>query len=419
MTRPTLRGGSLLCVALVTYLTARVLGTWELYLVALALAAMCLVAWALVAAGSKRLRVVRRASPDQPVAGDALRLSFTVTPGRRLPGLRITLCGGTGKLPGFSGSVEVEERDVRRRRPVEAGPVPAHRGVYRLPAFTAVVEDPLGLAAARRPAGEPLRLTVAPRIEELSSCAACGDAGRRHGGGRRRLPTRDAWEFRGIRPHVSGEPLDRVDWKSTAKTGNLMLREMEADTEGDLTVLLDGSTAGGGREQPAGAAQSAADDAFEAGVVAAGSMAAFALRAGHAVSLRLPHDGWRELRIRPGAAGRRSMMTALAETAPGSASRLGASLAALLDTRSRTRRPVLAVVTPHVDEDLVHGLARLRRRGFTVSVVHVLVGPGGGAGPAAPEALAAAGVRYCPVTPEGDLRAALAARTAGRPVVAL
>ena len=419
MTRPTLRGGALLCVALVTYLAARVLGTWELYLVALALAAMCLVAWVLVAAGSKRLTVARRASPEQPVAGDALSLSFTVTPGRRVPGLRITLCGGAGRLPGFSGSVEVEEREVRRQRPVDAGPAAAHRGVYRLPDFTAVVEDPLGLAAARRPAGEPLRLTVVPRIEELSSCAACGDAGLRHGGGRRRLPTRDAWEFRGIRPHVAGEPLDRVDWKSTAKTGDLMLREMEADTEGDLTVLLDGSASGGGREEPPGAAQSAGDAAFEAGVVAAGSMVAFALRSGHAVSLRLPHDGWRELRLKPGAAGRRSMMAALAETAPGSASRLGASLPALLDTRSRTRRPVLAVVTPRVDEALAHALSRLRRRGFTVSVVHVLGGPGGGAEPAATEALAAAGVRYWPVAPGGDLRAALAARTTDRVPVAL
>ena len=116
-----------------------------------------------------------------------------------------------------------------------------------------------------------------------------------------------------------------MDWKSTAKTGSLMLREMEADTEGDLTVLLDGSATAGGRRAPAGAAQSPADDAFEAGVMAAGSLAAFALRTGHAVSLLLPHDGWHERRLTRGAAGRRRLLAALAETGPGSASRLGAS----------------------------------------------------------------------------------------------
>jgi uncharacterized protein (DUF58 family) len=416
MARPTLRGGLLFCIAFATYLAARVLGTWELYLIALALAAMCLVAWVLVAAGSKRLTVTRRASPDEPVAGDALRLSFTVTLGRRVPGLRITLDGATGPLPGFASSVEVEERAVRRRRPVEAGPVPAQRGVYRLPAFTAFVEDPLGLAGARRPAGAPLRLTIAPRLAELSSCAPCGDAGPRHGGGRRRLPTRDAWEFRGIRPHVSGEPLNRVDWKSTAKTGSLMLREMEADTESDLTVLLDGSTADGGSRAPAGAGRNSPDAAFEAGVVAAGSMAAFALRGGHSVSLLLPHDGWHERRLTRGAAGRRSLLTALAETGPRSASRLGASMPALLGARSRTRRPVLAVVTPQMDEDLVRALVRLRRQGVTVSVIPVFAGADGA--PAAPAALVTAGVRYCPVLPGDDLRAALAARTSDRPAVA-
>ncbi len=71
------------------------------------------------------------------------------------------------------------------------------------------------------------------------------------------------------------------------------------------------------------------------------------------------------------------------------------------------------MVTPQVDEDLVRALGRLRRQGVTVSVVHVLAGPGG-AGPSAPAALAAAGIRYCPVLPGDDLRAALAARTTDR-----
>ena len=53
----------------------------------------------------------------------------------------------------------------------------------------------------------------------------------RHGGGRRRLPTLDASEFRGIRPHEPGEPLNRVDWKSTAKTGSLMLREIVGEKD--------------------------------------------------------------------------------------------------------------------------------------------------------------------------------------------
>ena len=78
MTRPTHRGVALLGVALVTYFAARLFGTWELYLVALAFTGMTVVAWVLVQAGSQALTVDRRTSPNEPVAGDPLEFTFTV-----------------------------------------------------------------------------------------------------------------------------------------------------------------------------------------------------------------------------------------------------------------------------------------------------------------------------------------------------
>jgi uncharacterized protein (DUF58 family) len=400
-------------VALLTYLAARVFGTWELYLVALALAGMTAVAWALVTAASRGLTVRRRVTPAQPVTGDPLRLEFTVQAAWRLPGLHIALADAGGGVPGMPGLVVVE--DMGMRRPVVAGPRPARRGVYRLPEFTATVEDPMGLVRRRVTAGEPLHLTVAPRLEELASCAACSQAGVRHGGGSRRLPTRDAWEFRAIRPHVRGEPLERVDWKSTAKTGDLMLREMEAATEDDLTVLLDAPVGPTGAIRPA--AEDEPDQALETAVVAAGSMAAFTLGAGHAVSLLLPNAGRQDLRLTPDAASRRRLLAALAEVRPQGMDRPGSSLAAALGGRTQARRRMLALVTTRVDADVVAALGTLRRRGVAVSVVHVLAGaPAGGlAGAGAGPALVAAGVRYYPVSSPGGLHDALAARGGGRP----
>ena len=78
---------------------------------------------------------------------------------------------------------------------------------------------------------------------------------------------------------------------------------------------------------------------------------------------------------------------------------------------------MLALVTPHLDEDLVRALGGLRRQGVTVSVVHVLAGPDA-AQPWARTALDAAGVGYCPIAPGDDLRTALAARTTERAAVA-
>ena len=410
MTRPTARGVALLAVAAATYVAARVLGTWELYLVALAFAAMTALAWVLVLAGSRRLQVDRRVAPERPVAGDPLTFSFRVRSGWRVPGLQITLANATGRLGGPSGPVVLEGLSVRGISNVSVGPWPARRGVHRLPAVAAVVEDPLGLVRARRLAGEPLSFTVAPRLEELRSCAPCADPGARHGGGRRRLPTRDAGEFRGIRPHDPGEPLNRVDWKSTAKTGNLMLREMEAASEDDLTVLLSGA--------PGCDAGAPPDDSFETAVRAAGSMAAFTLRSGHAVSLLLPERDWRPVRLTPDAASRRRLLGALAEAEPSGPARLGPSLPAIIGGRTQTRRRVLALVVLCLDRDLVSALLKLRRQGVAVSVVHVAAedGPAGprDAGCADDDhggalALAAAGVRYVRLARDDDLHTALAA----------
>ena len=412
MTRPTPRGAALLGVALVTYVAARVFGTWELYLVALAFAGMTAVAWVLVTAASRGLTVDRRVTPAHPVAGDPLRLEFSVDAAWRLPGLHVVLADAGAGVTGLPELVVAE--DMGLRRPVVAGPRPAQRGVYSLPRFTATVEDPMGLVRRRVTVGEPLHLTVVPRLEELASCSACSQTGARHGGGSRRLPTRDAWEFRAIRPHVRGEPLERVDWKSTAKTGDLMLREMEAATEDDLTVLLDVPPRVTGAVRPV--SEGEPEEALETAVVAAGSMAAFTLASGHAVSLLLPGAGRRDLRLTPDAASRRRLLAALAEVRPQDPGRPGSSLPAVLGGRTQARRRMLALVTTRVDADLVAALGKLRRWGVTVSVVHVLAGAPAGdptRGDPGP-VLAAAGVRYYPVASAGELRGALAARTGER-----
>ena len=410
MTRLTARGVALLAVAATTYIVARVLGTWELYLVALAFAGMTAVAWVVVLAGSRRLQVDRRIAPERPIAGDPLEVTFRVRTEWRLPGLQVTLTDATGRLGGTGGPVVLEGLGLRGDRTVTAGPWPARRGVHLLPAFAAVVEDPLGLIRSRRPAGAPLRVTVVPRLDELESCAACTADGVRQGGGRRRLPTRDAWEFRGIRPHDPGEPLNRVDWKSTAKIGSLMLREMEAASEDDLTVLLSGAPEHDAGEPP--------DSSFETAVRAAGSMTAFTLRSGHAVSLLLPEHAWRPVRLTPDAASRRTLLGVLAEAEPSGPARLGPSLPAVLGGRTQVRHRVLALVVLSVDGDLVGALLKLRRHGVSVSVVHVAADDADAGGSRTAEgaeagdlgrALVAAGARYVRLNRGDDLPAALSA----------
>ena len=409
MTKPTPRGAALVGVAAAIYLAARILGTWELYVVALAFVAMVCVSWGLVAAGSRRLRVTRGVAPSAPVAGDLLRFSFRVRSGSSLPGLQITLHDAVGTLGGSDRPVEVESLGARSTRSVTSGPWQARRGVHRLPVMLAVVEDPLGLVSTRRRVGEELHVTVAPRLPELSSCATCVDSGMRHGGGRRRLPTLDASEFRGIRPHEPGEPLNRVDWKSTAKTGSLMLREMEAATDDDVTLLLNGAAADVAGELP--------DTTFEVAVQAAGAMAAYSLRSGHSVNLLLPENGWRPVRLSPNAKSLRRLLGALAEATPAGLTSLGPSLRAIVaDRRPNARSRVVTLVVLKLDEGLVNALVRVRASGLPVSVVHVVDEPAAGSRETRDlrRSLTAAGIRYIPVGRADDLHAALSEGPVGR-----
>lgn len=406
--RPTARGVALLCVAVLVYVAARALGTWELYFLAVAFAAALGVCWVLVTASAGRVQVTRTVGPAQPVAGDGLTLTLRVTNGSPVPGLQVSVDGAAGTLAALERPLDVETLGPRGTRRVDSGPWPARRGVHHLPAMTVVAEDPLGLVRARHVAGEPLTLTVPPRLAHLSSWDVRAGAGTRGAGRRRRPPTVDATEFRGIRPHAPGEPLNRVDWKATARTGSLMLRELEDAGDGDVAVLFNG---------PAGGTDGRPDEVFELGVQAAGSVADCALRSGRGVTLLLASEGWRPLRLAPAAADRRRLLTLLAGLSPGGLTQLGPSLRALLAApRTRARIRSLTLVVLSMDASLVRAVAALRDDGLPVCVVHVR----GAAEPDADgeRALAAAGVRVVTVRVGDDLGRALAAASEPRRALA-
>jgi len=411
MVRPTARGVGLFLVACATYIAARTLGTWELYLLSFAFLGALLVSWLLALLSGRKLAATRTATPERPVAGDALTLSFVVTNRSLLPGLQVTLRQATGDLGAPDREIHVESLGWRAERVVTTEPLPARRGVHRLPAMLADAGDPLGLMHVRRRLGEPLELVVYPRLVELPSCALVADTGRRRERGRRGLPTLGGSEFRSVRPHHPGEPLNHVDWKSTAKTGVLMLREMDDTGGGDITLLLDGAAAHVVGEPP--------ETSFELAVRAAGSVAGFALRAGRPVTLLLHENDWRPARLSPDTNGHHRLLESLARVTPHTASQLGRSLKALLaGVGSAARAQTLTLVVLALDRPLAHSLIELRHEGLQVSVIHVAsasFGSGVSAASAGPTpedralllSLAAAGIRCLTLSRHDDLRASL------------
>lgn len=314
MPRPTARGLALLGLAAGTYLAGRVVGTWELYLFAFAFLAVFVLSWLLVVAAARRIQVDRILIPETPVAGDEPVLSLLITNSSFVPGLQLTLRNRLMTLSSGDIETEVGSLAYRQAHISKTSLSQVERGVHLLPPIQATAEDPLGIVVASRNVSGPLSVTVYPRVAILHSCALYPELGLRHDCvGRRALLTPGASEFRGIRPHQPGEALSHIDWKSTAKTGVLMLREMEEPAGADITVLLDGTA-----DEVLGRPP---ESNFEVAVRAAGSIADFLLRAGRGVTLLRHERSIDQTRLTPDGGGRRALLEALAAARPNASDR--------------------------------------------------------------------------------------------------
>jgi len=373
--RPTGRGLGVLGLAAGTYLAGRAIGTWELYLFAFAFVAVVAVCWLLVTLTGRRIQVTRSLAPERPVAGDEPEYTVAVKNVSLLPGPQLTLRTPTEGLTADDLEAEIESIGPRGDRVLKTRLGRVNRGVHTLPAPEAVTEDPLGIASATHRVGTPMTVTVYPRLAFLKSCVLHPELGlKQDWAGQKGLLTPGASEFRGIRPHQPGEPLSHIDWKSTAKTGVLMLREMEEPAGADITILLDGSAG-----QVVGTPP---ETNFELAVRTAGSVADYALRAGRGVTLICHERTRRQVQLTPDGGGRRTLLETLAQTDANATAPLALVLRRLISDRpSPLRSQTLTLVGMTLDVQMARALVGLREDGVRLGFVYVpgssFAGPGG------------------------------------------
>lgn len=368
MPRPTVRGYVLLGLALTTYLAGRLVGTWELYLFAFAFLAAVVVSWLSVVLTGRRIRATRVLTPERPVAGDEPEMVFSLKNDSFLPGPELTLRSPLVGMSPEDLKVEVDGMAPRGEKVVRAHTGRVNRGVYVLPPAEAMAEDHLGIAKTAHKMSEPLVVTVFPRVAHLDSCALYPDLGLKHDwSGHRGLAALGASEFRGVRPHQPGEPLSHIDWKSTAKTGILMLREMEDPAGADVTMLLDGTAT-----RVVGALP---DTNYELAVRATGSIADYVLRTSRGVSLLCHQRSWQQVRLTPDGGGRRALLQALAEVRPNASAPLVTALRHLrTDGPHLLRAQSVTVISLSLDRQLTRALTRLREDGVRLSFLYVAAG---------------------------------------------
>ena len=200
------------------------------------------------------LRVARlevRAGRDA-TAGRSLTVTVSVPAGAR--NLRARLVEPAGSWFACDGPAEGEIIAV-----------PARRGVLREVAVDVRSAWPLGLVPWRRrlrlPLPRPIEVGPAPIDTEVTPPGARGN-----GADEQSAPGwRDGDVVRGAREYVPGDPVKLVHWPATARTGTLMVKELDAPHRPGLVLVVDLRGGGAAAETAAGRAAGIANAALAAG----------------------------------------------------------------------------------------------------------------------------------------------------------
>lgn len=311
-------------------------------------------AWAGFARGPATVQYA--ASPQPAVEGQCVRLTIAARRVSGVPAGSIVVRGRLGRLGGHA--VRLRGHGRRAAREIDLGRVP--RGRFRLSDVAVELGDHLGLHAVSTPVeADDTVLVVHPRLSELESLFS--DAGRFGADGRRLLLRRPAgFDFHSVREYEQGESLRRVHWPTTARRGQLMVKELEDSPRDAMVVLLDCD--------PCGAAGEAPRSSFDEAVRAAGSILEAYARRGRDVTLVTTGCERAVVRVRALDPDRRAALDALAAAEADAPHSLGHTLRRGLPPGLRNGE--LTVVTANLDGHSVDAvLAAAQRR--LVSVVWI------------------------------------------------
>ena len=307
----------------------------------LLLAAAFTRAWAGLAGSS--VQVTTTVEPAPATEGERVRVRFVAHRRSRVPVGSSTLRLGLGRLGPRETRLHGHGRMLTGE--LDLGVLP--RGVFPLAAATLDLGDHLGLATVSVPAGSADTVLVYPQLTELRGLFS--DVGALGEGGRRLLLRRPAgFDLHSVRAYEQGESLRRVHWPTSARRGELMVKELHDSPYDDVVVLLDCD--------PAGAAGVPPDSSFDAAVRAAGSvLRAYASR-GRAAALVTTGAERAIVSVRAAQRDVDTALAALAAAEPDARRPLASSLGA--DEPVVARAGEIVAVTAVLGPTAVAGLLR-------------------------------------------------------------
>ncbi len=208
--------------------------------------------WAAVAL--RGLEVSREVA-DHTAAGEPLIIRYRLTQRSWLPAFGLVICenwgqgthgwkrvgpaAGPGALLGGPPQAWVIHLPARQQQQAQAPCVPHRRGRLDFERFEVSTSFPFSVFHKAVIFPQADRVTVFPPLFRVrrrlltNLAASVGDGARsvdRAGGGE---------EFFGVRTYRPGDPPNMIDWKRTARTGDLAARELTQPSPPTLMVVLD------------------------------------------------------------------------------------------------------------------------------------------------------------------------------------
>lgn len=237
------------------------------------------------------------------------------------------------------------------------------RGAYSFGSIRITVADLFGYGEATeeyedettyvvQPRTLPVRLAKQPRVLE-------GDLRSRHG------LFEDPALFAGVRPYRSSDPLRRVHWRATARTGLVVSKRFDPSREQTILLALDVQTS-------SGAIWTNDEELVESLMVATSSLARHAILGGAscglaAMALSRTVDAFALARPRTGRDQLSAIVELLGRLHPAPAAPFEHLLARL--PRRVAPGTTIVVVTARDPEPYVEALSRLHRLGYPIQVI--------------------------------------------------
>lgn len=222
----------ILCLVL-GLITARPMFYNMVYLIALALLLSLMWAWT----GINAVRIARRTRSRRSAVGKLAEESFTVANTGLLPKVWLEV-RDQSTLPVHRVSQVLNALPPKRQRHWSVRTICRRRGRFRLGPLSLVSGDPLGLFEFKRDLKVSSDIVVYPAMIPIPSFAP--PLGQLPGGEAVRQRTHYiTTNVSGVRDYAPGDSFNRIHWRSTARTGRLLVKEFELDPTADIWLLPD------------------------------------------------------------------------------------------------------------------------------------------------------------------------------------